>query len=935
MQYDISGGIKIKTVFKIFSVISSKKEGKEMKKFIKKLLAVSLALAMTLCVCITAYGGSSKNNRIVYDNDDFLIEKISHPNRGSGEVDGIVDYAGNGVVTVDPENGEGDRGQSYSWAAIAYNDWVYIGTCYGALTNTISLVDSKLGYHFSPEVMNSALDALYNGHFYTGEPDGGSSKGILVKINVNTSEVVVLMSYSETGSNCAFRNAVEYNGMLYFCGSVNVAPSVYEINPETDEFKLVYSGITIQEYIEAYQMGLSVGIRGICVHNNKLVISCMGLEGAFIATSDHPSDGQEAFDIIADMDDLFGYPAYHYWDSIYGGSIWDMISYNGKLYVSICTGTPDNKPDENSMQSFAIVVGEENADGTYSWRVLAGDTEKDNARYTFGIDPERTRSGAANLIVYNDYLYIGEYNDEEIALIDIAFKRSFDFMNANLEQSVNLYRMDKDENIELVVGDADNMFPEGSLSGLESGFGRNENQYIWKMCVYEGKLFVGTMDTSSLLEPFGQFSNGDLLGYTKEEWRSQVNYLLTFLRILIAESGSSDEEEGKSFTSEASDYLTKAPSNFAKMVNNASVNGEKLSKDDIKKLAKLLSENDFTNSKELFENANDYNDLIAKLNELIEQFMGSLNEKDYEAFSKLYELAATLYNSIVDRITGDGAGSENGSEYETILEQIQAIYEQMLGFDAQKFINGFITNITYMKDATRGFDLYVSEDGINFETITINGFNDPYNHGLRTTAVTDSGLAIGTANPFYGTQVWKLFDEHEPVRVDRQEPTCTDDGHCEYYVCKNCGRMFADAECKEPIDDAMLLLSAKGHSTELVGAVEPTATEPGYTGDLVCTECGEMVEKGKEIPPTGDTPDTPDNPDTPEPSYMPSNPSESADIPNETPDVSSQNSESTNSGDVNTNPPTTGDMSYSSIALITIVIIGIAGLGLTFSKKKA
>lgn len=203
-----------------------------MKTFVKKLLSVSLALAMTLCVCITAYGGNSKNNRVVYDNDDFLIEKISHPEKGAGEVDGIVDYAGNGVVTVDPENGEGDRGQSYSWSAIAYKDWVYIGTCYGALTNTISLVDSKLGYHFSPEVMNSALDALYNGHFYTGEPDGGSSKGVLVKINVNTSEVVVIMSYSETGSNCAFRNAVEYNGMLYFCGSVNVAPSVYEITPK-------------------------------------------------------------------------------------------------------------------------------------------------------------------------------------------------------------------------------------------------------------------------------------------------------------------------------------------------------------------------------------------------------------------------------------------------------------------------------------------------------------------------------------------------------------------------------------------------------------------------------------------------------------------------------------------------------------------------------
>ena len=53
-----------------------------------------------------------------------------------------------------------------------------------------------------------------------------------------------------------------------------------------------------------------------------------------------------------------------------------------------------------------------------------------------------------------------------------------------------------------------------------------------------------------------------------------------------------------------------------------------------------------------------------------------------------------------------------------------------------------------------GFDLYVSEDGVNFQTITVDGFGDPYNHGLRAFAVTDHGLCLGTANPFYGTQVW-------------------------------------------------------------------------------------------------------------------------------------------------------------------------------------
>ncbi len=40
-------------------------------------------------------------------------------------------------------------------------------------------------------------------------------------------------------------------------------------------------------------------------------------------------------------------------------------------------------------------------------------------------------------------------------------------------------------------------------------------------------------------------------------------------------------------------------------------------------------------------------------------------------------------------------------------------------------------------------------------------------------------------------------------------------------------------------------------TTETVDAKEPTATEPGYTGDTVCKDCGEVLEKGEEIPATG------------------------------------------------------------------------------------
>ena len=54
---------------------------------------------------------------------------------------------------------------------------------------------------------------------------------------------------------------------------------------------------------------------------------------------------------------------------------------------------------------------------------------------------------------------------------------------------------------------------------------------------------------------------------------------------------------------------------------------------------------------------------------------------------------------------------------------------------------------TTVRKAEQGFDLYVSEDGVNFQTITVDGFGDPYNHGLRAFAVTDQGLCLALPIP--------------------------------------------------------------------------------------------------------------------------------------------------------------------------------------------
>ena len=641
----------------------------------KKITSIALSATLVVTSSAMAFASEKVDTVATFISDDgtYLAEKISHPQSGVKTNDGIVDYIGNGSLTDTPtETSKGDRAQSYSWSAIGYGDYMYIGTCANAMTQTLNFMGSVLGNSFDDKVMKAALNAMFNGHFFIEEEDGVDPKGVLLKLNTKTGEVKLIMSKELTGTNCNFRNAVEYKGNLYFCGSINGIPSVYRIDPKTDEFECVHQSLSLADFAQAHKAGISVGVRGMCVFNDMLVVSMVGLDGAYICATDTPTD-KNSFKIVADMDDLFNYPAYRYYDSIYGGSVWDMVEYNNSLYVTLCTGTPDNKPDDNSMQSFAMVRANVDDEGNWSWTSVVGDEAYDS-KYTYGINPNRTRSGAANLYVYDGYLYIGEYNDEQIALEDILFSKNCDFVNANLEQSVNLYRMNENEDVELVVGDADEMFPDGSLTGIGSGFGRHENQYIWRMQEYDGKLYIGTFDTSSLLEPIGQFTNGDLLRMSKEEWASQIDYLKTLIALL--------------------------------------------------------------NNKNDSETVDAANDLIRD----IENLEANLDSEASEDFTEEYQAVLEALNELSEQLPED-----------VLVACTSLINEKTL-----KSMTSFLKCAGYLAKAERGFDLYTLDKDLNVETITINGFGDPFNHGCRVFAVNDNGLSIGTANPFYGTQVWNL-----------------------------------------------------------------------------------------------------------------------------------------------------------------------------------
>lgn len=748
-------------------------------------LGLVAALAAILVSPLPAHAEDASGAVTYNAGNGYSFEKLSHPTVGTSQPDGIVDYQGGGAVAVpgadgNAANNEGDRGQSYTWAAVSYGDWLYVGTCYAAMGNTLTLMNGTLGDSFDAETMRLTLEAMFNGTFFYGQQkeDGTADKdsgGILVKINTKTGETKLLLSESLNGVGPLFRNAVSYKGKLYFCGSVRTnggksgLPAVYEIDPKTDEWKVVYQGLSsVDDYRDAYKQGISTGIRGMCVHDSQLVISNVGKDAAgnfvsTILTSSDPSKGQDSFTEIANSGTLFGYPAIRYQDSIYGGAIWDMVSYNGHLYATICTGTPENAPDDNSMQSFAMVRGDKNADGSYSWTPIVGDQETDGAKYCFGIDPARTRSGAANLIVYNDYLYIGEYNDEEIALERILFNKSnteeggksgmggvdCSFVNANLEQSVNIYRMDKNEDMDLVVGDPTVMFPKGGISGLASGFGRNENQYIWRMQKFDGKLYIGTFDTASLLEPIGQFSNGDIIDMTPEEWNSQVQRLRDLLDHLLDKKSPDDPIV-------PANTLADDDSNEAVEVDDEKagvVEGFGDLSDALEDATGDLCDQAATMSQD-FEDDAAY---VQKIDDEIAYF---------KSFADQYQDMLDSYGNLKQQYE-DAYGTELPSD-------IQDALDKLLNEENLKKLQSVLTCMYYLRDAERGFDMYVTEDGVNFTTLTTNGFNDPYNHGLRTFAVTDQGLCLGTANPFYGCQVWIQRKENSENPIDPGTPDPTE-----------------------------------------------------------------------------------------------------------------------------------------------------------------
>ena len=112
--------------------------------------------------------------------------------------------------------------------------------------------------------------------------------------------------------------------------------------------------------------------------------------------------------------------------------------------------------------------------------------------------------------------------------------------------------------------------------------------------------------------------------------------------------------------------------------------------------------------------------------------------------------------------------------------------------------------------------------------------------GHVTALHTGTGMVRALLNTGdYALIAVEVTCDHDHTTRTETPATCTEDGSVTV-ICDDCDEVLS-AET----------LPATGHSTVVKNARDATCTEPGYTGDKVCTVCGETVETGEVIPAAG------------------------------------------------------------------------------------
>ena len=741
----------------------------------KKTLCMILALIMIASVCTCALTVSAAETSV----EGLTITKISNPDRGEREVDGLV--AG------------GDRENSYTWRLAMRGDEIYIATT----RNIASALVNMYGKDF--EAAGVSLDSLWstinlvtNGDIPRNDANEGAN---IISYNRKTGEFKVIYT---AGTGDYFRMAVTFGDNVYFGSySAVVTNPQYILKLDTDG-----------NFTKVFETMGSVSLRANCVYDagdgDHLYFA--GADDRTPVTEDETApvakmavlcksnEDDTVWERVADFRD-FGTTAYDpIHESWAGAPIWELANHNGYIYATA--------PTHNG---FVIYKGRPAADGEdaneygWHWTEVAGLTNGINnpgLSDKEGGEPGTMRSLIGSVYEFNGELYAYNFDHsfggeamafagmmQQLAGKDVKASDYLRYLYDSLQNPQKIWKLN----------DETGKFEE--LTAFTELMDGTTNEYVWRLGEYNGDMYVATMDAGIFYNYLTQLTNGSFFKTTPAEAVQRASYLYDIVKAVKA----TEKTTGVDFENIRTSL--KSGVDFVKSLATMKINKQNIKQlYDNYKVFKSELDASFTKASDLFSDA-DYDKLIDYI--LTEDVTDKVIDRTLNLSGILFKdvdvsdiIPAELTNEKTEQLIGVlTVIASMGTAYNEFDDVTKSYYREMVKAVLEAYIDSAFDEIKSkidkvfdsidiegikmylaISDAVKnnewGFDLFrTSDGGESFEVITRDGFGDKYNYGCSAFLETEEGLYIGTCNPFYGGQLYLLTnDGSEASETEPDEP---------------------------------------------------------------------------------------------------------------------------------------------------------------------
>ena len=703
-----------------------------------------------LFICMLAVLPLAVSAQKTWDFGDYKVTKVSNPDRGQREVDGLV--AG------------GDRQNSYTWRLASRGDEIYIATARNIASALVNIYGSQItaASGMSMDTFWAMIDAVANGDIMRNDVNEGAN---IIAYNRKTGEFRVAYT-AEPG--VYQRMALTFGDDVYF-GSYSADQSVVQYIMKLDQ-----EG----NFTKVFESAGTTAMRANCEYDGHLYFASVDARTTIAEGDAEPlvkmavlrksNDDDTVWERVADYKDFGNIPYDNIQASWAGAPFWELASHAGYIYATA-----------PSTAGFVIYKGRPAQDGEsaneygWHWEEVAGPNNGINnpgLSDVPGGEPGTMRSLIGSVYEFDGALYAYNFDHafggEAQAFVGMLQQLTGSQVKASDYLSYMYNSLHNPQKV-WKLNDTTGKFEE--LTAFTQLMEGTTNEYIWRMGSHNGKLYVATMDAGIFYNYLTQLTNGRFFHMSSAERLAKLGYIANVIKLLAMAQGNEKADELRAklemlqqllsqyvetnqidednievivdiqglvqeiqglvadfVQQQAGQHIAAITAILVQVIENAKASGQQ-QLDTLLALLEFLSSEEvrqqWAQLKEQLQQATP-EELQQLLTEYVQQTLAALSER-------LQTVAADIYERI------DGKGIE-----------------------MYAYINKTV------RDNEWGFDLLRTADGgQTFEVITRTGFDDKYNYGCPSFLSTEEGLYFGTCNPFYGGQLFLLSENEEATGI--------------------------------------------------------------------------------------------------------------------------------------------------------------------------